>query len=113
MDQAYNKLLPNDKPILHSDQGWQYQQKSFQKDLEEHDITQSMSRKGNCLDNSIIENFFGRMKTKMFYGLKYESLDELKEAIHDYIYYYNNKRIKSKLKGLSPIEYRTQSYSFV
>ena len=55
----------------------------------------------------------GRMKTKMFYGLKYESLDELKEAIHDYIYYYNNKRIKSKLKGLSPIEYRTQSYSFV
>ena len=53
------------------------------------------------------------MKTEMFYGLKYDSLDELKEAIHDYIYYYNNKRIKSKLKGLSPIEYRTQSYSFV
>lgn len=87
MDQAYNKLLPNDKPILHGDQGWQYQQKSFQKDLEERDITQSMSRKGNCLDNSIIKSFFGRMKTEMFYGLKYESLDELKEAIHDYIYY--------------------------
>lgn len=113
MEQAYYRLQPDDEPILHSDQGWQYQQKSFQKSLEEHNIKQSMSRKGNCLDNSIIENFFGRMKTEMFYGLKYDSIDELKEAIHDYIYYYNNKRIKSKLKGLSPIEYRTQSYSFV
>ena len=113
MKQAYNKLHQDDKLILHSDQGWQYQQKSFQKSLEEHNIKQSMSRKGNCLDNSVIENFFGRMKTEMFYGLKYDSLEELKEAIHDYIYYYNNKRIKSKLKGLSPVEYRTQSYNFV
>ena len=72
-----------------------------------------MSRKGNCLDNSVIENFFGRMKSEMFYSLKYESIEELKEAIHDYIYYYNNFRIKVKLKGLSPVEYRTQSISFV
>ena len=113
MEQVYDRLKPDDTPIFHSDQGWQYQQKSFQKTLEEHNIRQSMSSKGNFLDNSIIENFFGRMKTEMFYGLKYDSLDELKEAIHDYIYYYNNKRIKSKLKGLSPVEYRTQSYSFV
>lgn len=113
MKQAYKRLNPNDELIFHSDQGWQYQQKSFQKSLEEHNIKQSMSRKGNCLDNCIIENFFGRMKTEMFYGLRYESLNELKEAIHDYIYYYNNKRIKSKLKGLSPVEYRTQSNNFV
>ena len=72
-----------------------------------------MSRKGNCLDNSVIENFFGRMKSEMFYGLKYESIEELKEAIHDYIYYYNNFRIKVKLKELSPVEYRTQSIRFV
>lgn len=113
MKQAYGRLNKDDKLIFHSDQGWQYQQKSFQKSLEEHNITQSMSRKGNCLDNSVIENFFGRMKSEMFYGLKYESIEELKEAIHDYIYYYNNFRIKVKLKGLSPVEYRTQSISFV
>ena len=93
INQAYSRLNPDDKLILHSDQGWQYQQKSFQNDLEKHNIQQSMSRKGNCLDNSIIENFFGRMKTEMFYGLKYDSLDELKEAIHDYIYYYNKKEL--------------------
>ncbi len=110
MKQAYDVLSSNDEVILHSDQGWQYQQQSFQKDLIEHNITQSMSRKGNCLDNSIVENFFGRMKTEMFYGIKYNSLAELEAEIHEYIYYYNNKRIKQKLKGLSPIEYRTQSY---
>ena len=76
-------------------------------------FTQSMSRKGNSLDNSVMENFFGRMKTEMFYGYRFESLDELKQEIHDYIFYYNNKRIKSKLKGLSPIEFRTQSYSYI
>lgn len=113
MKQAYERLSPEDEVIFHSDQGWQYQQKSFQKELLDHNIKQSMSRKGNCLDNSIIENFFGRMKTEMFYNQRYESIDELIEAIHEYIYYYNNTRIKSKLKGLSPIEYRTQSYSFV
>lgn len=113
MKQAYSVLNHNDEVILHSDQGWQYQQKSFQNSLKEHNIKQSMSRKGNCLDNSIIENFFGRMKTEMFYGMKFNSLHELKEAIHDYIYYYNNIRIKQKLKGLSPIEYRVQSYGYI
>ena len=66
-----------DKLIFHSDQGWQYQQTSFQNSLKEHNITQSMSRKGNCLDNSVMENFFGRMKTEMFYGIHYDSLDVL------------------------------------
>ena len=113
LDKAFEKFPTVNGLIFHSDQGWQYQQKSFQKSLEKHNITQSMSRKGNCLDNSVIENFFGRMKSEMFYGLKYESIEELKEAIHNYIYYYNNFRIKVKLKGLSPVEYRTQSISFV
>ena len=113
MNQAYERLNENDHPILHSDQGWQYQQSSFQHALKEHGIIQSMSRKGTSIDNSVMENFFGRMKTEMFYGYKFESLDELKEAIHDYIYYYNNERIKVKLKGLSPVEFRTQSYSYI
>lgn len=112
MSQVFDIVKKDDNPIFHTDQGWQYQQFSFQKQLKEHNITQSMSRKGNCLDNSVMENFFGRMKTEMFYGLKYESLEELSDAIKDYIYYYNNIRIKTKLKGLSPVEYRTQSYDY-
>lgn len=112
MKQVFKVIKNCDEVIFHTDQGWQYQQTIFQKQLKGHNIKQSMSRKENCLDNSVMENFFGRMKTEMFYGLKYESLDELKTAIYDYIYYYNNIRIKTKLKGLSPVEYRTQSYNY-
>lgn len=81
--------------ILHSDQGCQYQMKAYQKLLKRHGIIQSMSRKGNCLDNSPTENFFGRLKTEIFYDREqeYESLDQLKEAIENYIEYYNNERI--------------------
>ena len=68
-----------------------------------------MSRKGNCLDNSVMENFFGLLKSEMFYHHKFESTDELIVAIKEYIDYYNNKRIKEKLKGLSPVQYRTKS----
>ena len=97
--------------IFHSDQGWQYQHYSYQKKLKEKKITQSMSRKGNSLDNGLMESFFGLLKTEMFYEQeeKYKTLEELKEAIEDYIYYYNNKRIKEKLKGLTPASYRSQS----
>jgi len=112
MSQVFKIVGKDDGTIFHTDQGWQYQQSSFQKSLKDHNINQSMSRKGNCLDNSVMENFFGRMKTEMFYGLKYDSLEELTESIHDYIYYYNNIRIKTKLKGLSPVEYRTQSFDY-
>ncbi|ATV71469.1 IS3 family transposase [Fusobacterium pseudoperiodonticum] len=82
--------------IFHSDQGWQYQHYSYQKKLKEKKITQSMSRKGNSLDNGLMECFFGLLKSEMFYEQeeKYKTLEELKEAIKDYIYYYNNKRIK-------------------
>lgn len=98
--------------MLHSDQGWHYQHMTFVNLLKINNITQSMSRKGNCLDNSLMENFFGIMKNEMFYGHEYEfkSLDELEQAMIEYIDYYNNKRITSKLKGLSPYLYRQQSF---
>ena len=97
--------------IFHSDQGWQYRHNSYQERLKEKKIIQSMLRKGNSLDNGLIECFFGLLKLEMFYEQeeKYKTLEELKEAIEDYIYYYNNKRIKGKLKGLTPASYRSQS----
>lgn len=97
--------------IFHSDQGWQYQHVSYQKILSEKKIIQSMSRKGNSLDNGLMECFFGLLKSEMFYGQeeKYKTLEELEKAIEEYIDYYNNKRIKEKLKGLTPASYRSQS----
>ena len=77
--------------------------------LKEKGIIQSMSRKGNCLDNSVMENFFGILKTEMFYGNRFNSAEQLIEEIEHYIDYYNNRRIKVKLKGLSPVQYRIQS----
>ena len=99
----------NDKRIFHSDQGWAYQLKQYTSKLEKKGITQSMSRKGNCLDNSPMENFFGILKQEIYYGKKFYSYEELKEAIEDYIEYYNKSRIKEKLGYLSPIEYREKN----
>ncbi|WP_438478051.1 IS3 family transposase [Streptococcus pluranimalium] len=97
--------------ILHSDQGWQYQHDSYHRFLDSKGIQPSMSRKGNSPDNGMMESFFDILKSEMFYGLErlYQSLDELEQAITDYIFYYNNKRIKTNLKGLSPVQYRTKS----
>ncbi len=91
---------------FHSDQGWAYQMKAYSRRLEEERIFQSMSRKGNCHDNSVMENFFGILKQEIYYGVVYYSYDELKEAIEEYIKYYNEKRIKEKLGWLSPVQYR-------
>ena len=102
----FEKLPQKAKPILHSDQGWQYQMKEFQRLLSNNNITQSMSRKGNCLDNSAMENFFGRLKVEMFYGENFQSADELIGRLKEYINYYNNQRIILKLK-MSPVQYRT------
>ena len=98
--------------ILHSDQGWQYQHDSYHRFLESKGIQASMSRKGNSPDNGMMESFFGILKSEMFYGYEksFQSLNQLKQAIVDYIDYYNNKRIKTKLKGLSPVQYRTKSF---
>lgn len=109
LEKAFKKVPDTNGIILHSDQGWQYQMKRYQSILRENGVIQSMSRKGNCLDNAVIENFFGLLKSEMYYKKKFESVDQLIREIEDYIYYYNNKRIKCKLKGLSPVNYRIQS----
>lgn len=96
--------------VLHSDQGWQYQMQKYQQLLRENGITQSMSRKGNCLDNAVIENFFGTLKSELFYMKEYESTEQLTNDIKDYIYYYNKNRIKLNLNGMSPTEYRAHYY---
>lgn len=109
LDIAFEKIPDNTNLIFHSDQGWQYQHKKYQKRLEDKGIRQSMSRKGNCYDNSVMENFFGLLKSELLYLRTFSSLEEFKIELEKYIWYYNNKRIKSKLKGLSPVQYRIQS----
>lgn len=111
LDKAFEKYNDLEGLIFHSEQGWQYQMNKYKTTLLEKGIIQSMSRKGNCLDNSLMENFFGIMKNEMFYGHEYEfeSLDQLEQEMIKYIEYYNNVRIMVKLKGLSPINYRQQS----
>lgn len=91
---------------FHSDRGWAYQMKAYVHCLKANRIFQSMSRKGNCYDNSVMENFFGVMKQEMYYGVVYYSYDELHNAIEQYITYYNEQRIKQKLGWMSPVEYR-------
>ncbi|MFX2612085.1 IS3 family transposase [Enterobacter mori] len=108
LDQAMSRLGERDKPVLHSDQGWQYQMKHYQNVLQSNGVVQSMSRKGNCLDNAVMEGFFGMLKSECYYLNKFKSTKELRRAIEEYIDYYNHERISSRLKGLSPVEYRTQ-----
>ena len=105
----FEKLPADARPLFHSDQGWQYQHAEYQRLLAEHNITQSMSRKGNCMDNGIMENFFGRLKVEMYYGEKFESPRGFIEKLEEYIHYYNNERISLKLKGMSPVQYRAHS----
>lgn len=110
LKKSFRKIPNNTNLILHSDQGWQYQMKQYQLLLKKKGLMQSMSRKGNCLDNAIIENFFGILKSELFYLKKYSSINQLKQEIIEYINYYNNERIKLNLKGMSPIQYRAHYY---
>lgn len=110
LKQSFEKIPDQSNLILHSDQGWQYQMKQYQYLLKQKGIKQSMSRKGNCLDNAIIENFFGILKSELFYLKKFSSINHLKQEIIEYIKYYNNDRIKLNLKGMSPIQYRAHYY---
>jgi putative transposase len=105
----FERLPDGATPIFHSDQGWQYQHSEYQRLLKEHNIIQSMSRKGNCMDNGAMENFFGRLKVEMFYGEKFRTVDEFVHCLEEYISYYNSERISLKLKGMSPVQYRTHS----
>lgn len=106
---AINQLSPDHSLMIHSDQGFQYQHHSWISILESNNIEQSMSRKGNCIDNSPMENFFGLLKQEMYYGSKFQNKEILENEIIEYIYWYNNDRIKTKLKGLSPVQYRRES----
>lgn len=109
MNQALQKIDVPEGCVIHSDQGWHYQHKHYQKLLKDKGITQSMSRKGNCLDNAMMENFFGIMKSELLYLFKWDSMEQFKVALREYIKYYNNKRIKLRLNGMSPVQYRTHN----
>lgn len=106
LDGAFKTLPDGSNLILHSDQGWHYQNPQYQKRLKDKGIRQSMSRKGNCLDNACAENFFGLLKSELLYLQDFNSLDEFIAELENYLDYYNNRRIKGKLGGLTPIEYR-------
>lgn len=109
LEQAF-EIIPKDaRPIVHSDQGWQYQHRHYQRLLSSKGWIQSMSRKGNCLDNAVMENFFGLLKSEFFYDQEFESLNDFETRLEEYIHYYNTRRIKVKLKGMSPVDYRTHS----
>lgn len=108
IDKAFKKIPDKINLILHSDQGWQYQHQNYQHRLKEKGVIQSMSRKGNCLDNAVIENFFGHLKSELLYLQSFESVDHFKTELDEYIRYYNNDRIKIALNKMSPVKYRTQ-----
>ncbi len=106
LERALEDLPEEHQLLMHSDQGWHYQMKQYRYTLESRGIVQSMSRKGNCYDNSVMENFFGIMKSEFLYLKGFESVEQLKIELEKYIHYYNTKRIKAKLK-MSPAQYRT------
>ena len=107
VNSAIRKAKPQKGLVLHSDQGWHYQHMKYQLALKRNGIIQSMSRKGNCLDNAMMENFFGIMKSELLYLQEFKDMDHFKQELKRYIHYYNNDRIKLRLKGKSPVKYRT------
>ena len=111
LDKAFETIPDGTGLILHSDQGWQYQHKQYQRMLKRKGIRQSMSRKGNCLDNAVMENFFGLLKSELLYLQEFNSMEHFKQELADYLDYYNNRRIKAKLKGLPPAIFRQQALS--
>ena len=104
---AFEKISDDTNLILHSDQGWHYQHKHYQRMLKDKGIQQSMSRKGNCLDNAVMEHFFGLLKSELLYLQEFDSLAQFRTELEDYLDYYNNRRIKHKLNGLTPAQYRS------
>ena len=111
LEKAFEIIPDGTGLILHSDQGWQYQHKQYQRMLKRKGIRQSMSRKGNCLDNALMENFFGLLKSELLYLQEFTSMEHFKQELVDYLDYYNNRRIKAMLKGLSPAIHRQQALS--
>ncbi len=111
LEQAFNAIPDGTELILHSDQGWQYQHKQYQRMLEQKGVIQSMSNKGNCLDNAVMENFFGILKSELLYLQEFDSIEHFKDELIEYLNYYNHKRSKAKLKGLPPALHRQQTLS--
>lgn len=111
LDKALGYLGEKPSLVIHSDQGWHYQQAQYRHKLEQHGVKQSMSRKGNCLDNAAMESFFGTLKSEFFYLKRFKSIEELTSGLDEYIRYYNHDRIKIRLNGLSPVDYRAQAAS--
>ena len=111
LEQAFAMIPDNARLLLHSDQGWHYRHKQYRQMLLEKGIVQSMSHKGNCLDNSVMENFFGHLKSELLYLQEFESMEHFKNELIDYLDYYNNRRSKEKLKGLPPALHRQQALS--
>jgi len=109
LDKAFETIPDDTNLILHSDQGWQYQHKRYQQMLKDKGIRQSMSRKGNCLDNAVIENFFGLLKSELLYLQEFDSMEQFRAELEEYLDYYNNRRIKLKLNGLTPAQHRSQA----
>lgn len=113
LEAAFHKVPDTRGLILHSDQGWQYQMKLYQRVLSDKGIRQSMSRKGNCLDNAVMENFFGILKTELLYLQQFDSMQHFKRELVKYLDYYNCRRIKQKLQGMSPVQYRIHALQSV
>ncbi len=109
LEKAFKTIRHTKDMLIHSDQGWHYQMKPYQRMLLEKRIIQSMSRKGNCLDNAVMENFFGHLKSELLYIQKFTSMEHFVTELHSYIYWYNHERIKLKLNGLSPVNYRIKA----
>ena len=107
LDKAFKCLAKGDKPLMHSDQGWHYRMKQYRYTLKQKGIRQSMSRKGNCYDNAVIENFFGIIKSEFIFHENFKDEQHFLQELESYINYYNEERIKEKLDGMSPVEYRT------
>lgn len=109
VNQAFENLPDGTNLILHSDQGWHYRHKHYQGLLKDKGVRQSMSRKGNCLDNAVMENFFGLLKSELLYLQEFSSMERFRAELIEYLDYYNNRRIKAKLKGLTPVQHRRQA----
>jgi transposase InsO family protein len=109
LEKALKRLPQGAKPMVHSDQGWQYRYHSYRNRLEEIGLEQSMSRKGNCHDNATMESFFGTLKSEFYHRERFDSVAQLQAGLDEYIHYYNHERIKMKLNGLSPVAYRSQA----
>lgn len=106
---AIATLGPGECPLVHSDQGFQYRHWSWRQLLADAGAVQSMSRKANCYDNAVMENFFGHLKSEMFHHNRFDTVEDFTTALDTYIDWYNTERISTKLKGLSPVQYRDQA----